>query len=91
MGSGRDFEQAKGENQCLTSNTAIFTMWSRTTPWGPNSEPDDLRDEYIALLDYYSKEELDAIRAEHGDQFISMLFESEFGEDYESLYEEGVM
>lgn len=48
-------------------------------------------DEYIALLDYYSKEELDVIRAEHGDQFISMLFESEFGEDYESLYEEGVM
>lgn len=55
--------------------------------------PKYLRDEYIALLDYYSKEELDDIRAEYGDQFITMLFEtlseSEFGEDYESLHEEG--
>lgn len=50
--------------------------------------PKDIWDEYMTLLDFYTKDELDEIRAEQGDQFIAMLFESEFGMDYESLYAE---
>lgn len=43
--------------------------------------PEDIRDEYEALLDYYSPEELDEIRKELGDKWIKDLFESEFGYD----------
>lgn len=46
--------------------------------------PDHIRDEYAALLDFYSIEELEYHRKENGDNVIIMLFESEFGswEDY---------
>ena len=44
--------------------------------------PKGIRDEYEMLLDYYTSEELDELRAEQGDQIISMLAESEFGDDY---------
>lgn len=46
--------------------------------------PDHIRDEYAALLDFYSIEELEYHRKENGDNVIAMLFESEFGswEDY---------
>lgn len=44
--------------------------------------PKDIRDEYEMLLDYYTPEELDELRAEQGDRVIPMLAESEFGEDY---------
>ncbi|MEG1563828.1 MAG: hypothetical protein RR365_08890 [Bacteroides sp.] len=44
--------------------------------------PADIREEYAALLDFYSAEELEQFREELGDQAISMLFESELGEDY---------
>lgn len=48
--------------------------------------PEDIRDEYFALLDFYSPEELDAIREEMGDAGISMLCQSEFGEDYYGMF-----
>jgi len=46
--------------------------------------PSHIRDEYAALLDFYSVEELEYHRKENGDNVITMLFESEFGswEDY---------
>jgi hypothetical protein len=49
--------------------------------------PEDIRDEYFALLDFYSPAELDAIREEMGDAGISMLCQSEFGEDYYGMFE----
>ena len=42
--------------------------------------PEDIREEYEALLDYYSVDELEDCRAEHGDRYIPMLYESEFGD-----------
>lgn len=41
--------------------------------------PEEIREEYEALLDYYTIEELEYYRMEHGDKSIAMLFESEFG------------
>lgn len=52
-----------------------------------DSIPEDIRDEYFALLDFYSPEELESIRAEMGDAGISMLCQSEFGEDYYGMFE----
>ena len=42
--------------------------------------PEDIREEYEALLDYYSVDELEDCCAEHGDRYIPMLYESEFGD-----------
>lgn len=52
--------------------------------------PEDIRDEYYALLDFYSPEELNAIREEMGDAGISMLCQSEFGDDYFGMFEKEV-
>lgn len=49
--------------------------------------PADIRAEYMALLDFYSPEELESIREEMGDAGITMLAESEFGEDYYGMFE----
>ena len=48
----------------------------------PNDVPDTIIDEYMALLDYYSVEELEEIRKENGDYAITMLCQSEFGDSY---------
>jgi len=45
-----------------------------------------MSDEYFALLDFYSPEELESIRAEMGDAGISMLCQSEFGDDYYGMF-----
>lgn len=50
--------------------------------------PEDIRDEYFALLDFYSPAELDAIREEMGDAGITMLCQSEFGDDYHGMFGE---
>lgn len=44
--------------------------------------PKDIRGPYEALLDYYTVDELEALRAEHGDRIIPMTYESEFGCSY---------
>lgn len=44
--------------------------------------PASIRDEYEMLLDFYTAEELEEIRAEQGDRAIQMLAESEFGDSY---------
>lgn len=41
--------------------------------------PADTREMYVALLDFYDIGEIEALREEHGDNIISMMFESEFG------------
>ena len=48
--------------------------------------PDSIREEYFALLDFYTPEELDAMREEMGDGAITMLCQSEFGEDYYGMF-----
>ena len=49
---------------------------------------EDIRDEYAALLDFYTEGELEALRKEHGDNVIRMLFESELGDYYGDMYDE---
>lgn len=49
--------------------------------------PEDILDEYIALLDFYTTEELENIRKEHGDAAITMLCQSEFGDDYYGMFD----
>lgn len=41
--------------------------------------PEEIREEYEALLDFYSIEELEEYRMDYGDRSIAMLFESDFG------------
>lgn len=41
--------------------------------------PDEIRDEYEELLDYYSAVELDTLREEHGDSIIHTLYKDEMG------------
>lgn len=53
---------------------------------GLEDVPEDIRDEYLALLDFYFPDELESIRAEMGDAGISMLCQSEFGEDYYMMF-----
>ena len=50
--------------------------------------PASIRDEYEALLDYHSKQELDNIRKEMGDDWIVKLFETEFGGTFEEVFGE---
>ena len=52
----------------------------------PDDIPDTIIDEYEALLDYYSVEELEEIRKENGDYAITMLCQSEFGDSYWSMF-----
>lgn len=52
----------------------------------PDDIPEDILDEYYALLDFYSIEELESIRAENGNNAITMLCQSEFGDDYYSMF-----
>lgn len=54
----------------------------------PDDVPAEIIDEYYALLDFYSVEELEAIRAEQGDRAISMLCQSEFGDDYYGMFDD---
>ena len=50
--------------------------------------PADIRNEYAALLDFYTEGELEALRKEHGDNVIRMLFESEMADYYGDMYDE---
>lgn len=50
--------------------------------------PAEIREEYFALLDFYTVEELEEIRAEQGDRAISLLCQSEFGDDYYGMFDE---
>ena len=74
---------------------AYIDDWGRDENWGDwegtlrrryTSEialiPDDIQDEYEMLLDYYTPDELNEFRAEHGDSIIHQLFESEMGYRY---------
>lgn len=71
-----------------------FSDWSAKPPLSkeddgePNLDdvPDEIIEEYIALLDFYTTEELDNIRKEHGDAAITMLCQSEFGDDYYEMF-----
>lgn len=51
-----------------------------------DSIPEDIREEYFALLDFYSPKELESIRAEMGDAGIKMMAEAEFGDDYYGMF-----
>ena len=48
--------------------------------------PESIRNEYDALLDYHSEEELNDILDEFGEHYIELLFESEFGGTYEEIF-----
>lgn len=48
--------------------------------------PKELWDEYLALLDFYSSEEIEQFRAEMGDNAIRLLCEAEFGDDYYGMF-----
>lgn len=48
--------------------------------------PKELQEEYFALLDFYSPEEIEQLRAEMGDNAIRLLCEAEFGEDYYGMF-----
>lgn len=41
--------------------------------------PEEIREEYAALLDFYSMSELEKLRGENGDWVIIEMFETEFG------------
>ena len=41
--------------------------------------PEEIREEYEELLDFYTSGELDSLREEHGDNVIHSLYKSEFG------------
>lgn len=41
--------------------------------------PENIRDDYEALLDYYTVRELEEWRADYGDQIIPRICETEFG------------
>lgn len=61
--------------------------WDRYGSWYggekiPKGLPEDIRQEYEALLDYYTVEELEEYRAGYGDRMIPQLFVSEFGGAY---------
>ena len=53
--------------------------------------PMDMWGMYLELLDYYTREELEAIRHDYGDDAISELYEAEIGlyEDNEKIWWEG--
>lgn len=44
--------------------------------------PKEIRDDYGALLDYYTIGELEDFRAENGDKVIPMMAETELGYSY---------
>lgn len=44
--------------------------------------PAEIREAYATLMDFYTVEELEAIREENGDEFINILCEGEIGECY---------
>lgn len=48
--------------------------------------PEEIRNEYAALLDVYDMQELDDIALAYGDAYIRFLFESEFGGTYEEIF-----
>ena len=52
---------------------------SQSSGYRLKNVPAVIKNEYEALLDYYSQAELDSIRFEMGDVGILMLYESEFG------------
>ena len=58
--------------------------WGRYGSWYSEGKalevlPEDIREEYGALLDYYTVEELEGYRMDYGDGMILQLFETEFG------------
>lgn len=59
-----------------------WDSWGVEDDWeNPDLEdvPEEIRHEFEALLDYYSPDELNSIRAEEGDWAIRALYESEVG------------
>lgn len=48
----------------------------------PDDVPAHINGAYDELLDFYSVEELESIRTTQGDEFILLLFETEFGVPY---------
>ena len=69
------------------------SKWSSYDGWNtydPDDDdldgiPEEIRDEYEALLDYYDRDELEDIRKNFGDKWIKDLFESEFGATYDEI------
>ena len=58
--------------------------WGRYGSWREDGKileglPQGIREEYGALLDYYTVEELEGYRRDYGDRMIPQLFEAEFG------------
>lgn len=47
--------------------------------------PEEIRHEFEALLELYSPDELNAIRAENGDWTIRHLYEAELGQLYADI------
>ena len=47
--------------------------------------PEEIRHEFEALLELYSPEELNAVRAENGDWAIRSLYEAEVGQYYADI------
>ena len=76
-------------------NPSFKTFYSLIdTAEKPNDLPQKYADEYKALQEYYSTEELNSYRQEYGDSFIRELYEIEFGaagnyctDDYDILDE----
>ena len=52
----------------------------------PDSVPEHIQKAYYDLLDFYSVEELEDIRKNQGDEFILILFETEFGVPYQDWH-----
>ena len=68
---------------------SLLSDWSY---WGYGGKqiletlPETIRDEYEALLEFYSTDELEFLRAENGDSIILEMFRSEFG-DWNEYFE----
>mgnify|MGYP001041366939 FL=1 len=54
-----------------------FPKYEYVNAW--DDVPDDIREEYEELLDFYSPVELDMLREEHGDSIIHTLYKDEMG------------
>lgn len=74
-----------------------YTWWKKYTEKRKEEEeekdelkdvPAAIRNEYQALLEDYSKDELEHIRKEMGDYWITRLFEDQFGGTYEEVMDD---
>ncbi len=82
----RDPWQSSYKKKTKTVTTKTVTTESKTIISEKNfdidSIPSEIRDDYEALLDFYTVSELEQYRMEMGDAVIPMLAESEFGYSY---------